>query len=98
MTAFRKTLLGSAAAALAWCACGPALWSSPPPRPTRDPLPVAARIDREIDRRLAEAKVPTSPVADDAEFLRRLSLDLRGTVPTADRAAAFLADTDANKR
>lgn len=39
-----------------------------------------------------------SPLAEDAEFLRRASLDLIGTLPTSDEARAFLADTDINKR
>src|SRR5437870_12714395 len=95
MSAIHKTLLASLALALGWWACGPVLRSA---QPARDPLPVAALIDRAIDRRLAEAKVPASPPADDAEFLRRLSLDLRGRVPTAERAAAFLADADPDKR
>jgi hypothetical protein len=94
MTALRKTLLTSVALGLAWCVCGPSLAD----RPKRDPLPVAARIDREIDRRLVEAKIRASPLADDAEFIRRLSLDIRGRIPTAERTAAFLADTDSGKR
>ena len=47
MTALRKTLLTSVALGLAWCVCGPSLKSAPAGT-TRDPLPVAARIDREI--------------------------------------------------
>jgi Protein of unknown function (DUF1549)/Protein of unknown function (DUF1553) len=64
----------------------------------REPAAVATDIDRIIDAKLAEAKLPASPLADDAEFIRRLSLDIRGRIPYADRVAAFLADTDPNKR
>src|SRR5206468_664146 len=37
---------------------------TPAARPARDPLPVAAAIDRAIDRKLAEAKLPASPLCD----------------------------------
>jgi hypothetical protein len=40
--------------------------------------------------------VPT--VCSDAEFLRRVSLDLTGIPPTADEARDFIADTTADKR
>src|SRR5438067_3583310 len=73
----------------------------PPPvvvRPFRPFAPVAAAIDRAIDRRLTEAKVPASPPADDAEFLRRVFLDVAGHIPTAGQAAAFLDDPDPHKR
>jgi hypothetical protein len=68
------------------------------PRPPRDPGPVAAFIDAEVGRRLAAEKVPASPPADDAEFLRRVTLDLTGRVPTLQRAAAFLDSRDPHKR
>lgn len=36
--------------------------------------------------------------ADDAEFLRRVYLDFSGSIPTADKAKAFLADPSPSKR
>jgi hypothetical protein len=48
-----------------------------------------AAIDREIQ---------PSPLSSDAEFLRRVHLDLTGKLPSADRAAAFLDDADPAKR
>lgn len=55
-----------------------------------------------IDERLAaEWKAlglrPAGP-SSDAEFLRRVSLDLTGTLPTPDEVRAFLASTDPKKR
>jgi hypothetical protein len=41
--------------------------------------------------------VPSLP-CDDATFIRRVTLDLCGRLPTADEVRAFLADTSAEKR
>ena len=54
---------------------------------------VAAEIDKIIEKKLADNKVPTSAQADDAEFLRRTSLDIRGRIPKADRTISFLRET-----
>jgi hypothetical protein len=61
-------------------------------------LNVAVAIDAELDRHLAEASVPPSPLADDAEFLRRASLDLTGRIPTYEQTLAFLDSKDPYKR
>jgi hypothetical protein len=64
----------------------------------RAPAVVATAIDRVIDQRLAAEKVPASPPAEDAEFLRRAYLDITGRVPPRDKAIAFLDSKDADKR
>jgi hypothetical protein len=69
-----------------------------PAKPVRDPAPMAAVIDAEVDRHLSAIKVPAAPLADDAAFLRRVSLDLTGRIPTHDRAVAFLDSKDPQKR
>lgn len=51
-----------------------------------------------IDRELAPPSGITIPLCSDAEFLRRVSLDLNGMPPTADEARAFITDTDPSKR
>ena len=58
-----------------------------------DPLHV--RIDRHIDAALDYDPAPT---ASDAEFLRRVYLDLTGMIPPVDVAREFLADKTPSKR
>ncbi len=41
---------------------------------------------------------PVSPLADDAEFLRRITLDLAGRIPSTQETRAFLQDQAADKR
>lgn len=67
-------------------------------RGPRKPAEVAKQIDRAVAAKLAAEKIPASPTADDAELLRRICLDITGKPPTAEAAAAFLADRDAAKR
>jgi len=55
-------------------------------------------IDHLVFEQLRAVGVPPSPVCDDATFFRRVSLDVTGSVPTAEAAAAFLASADADKR
>ena len=78
-------------------ACG-AMPPDSKPGSQRDPLAVARQIDHEIQKGLDEKKVPASPLSDDAEFCRRVHLDIIGCIPTAERAAAFLDSKDPDKR
>ncbi len=55
-------------------------------------------IDDELFKRLESLKVPPSPPAGDAAFLRRISLDLTGEQPLPDEVRSFLADKDPEKR
>ena len=63
-----------------------------------DAAALSRYIDQAIDQRLDAEKVKPSPRADDAEFLRRVYLDLTGDIPAADKAAAFLDSKDPDKR
>jgi len=55
-------------------------------------------VDELVFQNLKEIGVPPSPVSDDATFLRRVTLDIAGRLPTIEEAAAFAADTNADKR
>ena len=59
---------------------------------------LATEIDGLIRRRLAAENVTAAPAADDAEFLRRVFLDLGGRIPPSTRVRRFLADRDPDKR
>ncbi|MBX6315502.1 MAG: DUF1553 domain-containing protein, partial [Isosphaeraceae bacterium] len=61
-------------------------------------LPRNNFIDDELYRRLAALRVPPSPPAPDAAFLRRVYLDLTGQQPEPDEVRTFLADRDPQKR
>lgn len=63
-----------------------------------EPLPTAQQIDQWIAKRLQQEKIPASPLADDAEFLRRAYLDITGRIPTYEQTTTFLANKDADKR
>jgi hypothetical protein len=60
--------------------------------------PRASFIDDEVLRTLTVLRLPVSPPADDAMFLRRVRLDLTGMLPPPEEVEAFLADRAADKR
>src|SRR5207247_4507005 len=47
---------------------------------------------------LKDEKVAGSPICSDAEFIRRVYLDITGHIPPPDKVAAFLDSKDASKR
>lgn len=60
--------------------------------------PIYNDVDRFIGARLEAAKVPAMPLTSDLDFLRRLSLDTIGVIPTPAEIRAFLADLPAVRR
>ena len=64
--------------------------------------PAAQPLHQQIDRLIA-ARTPNydklaAPLADDEEFVRRISLDLTGMIPTSQQVLEFLANKSPDKR
>jgi hypothetical protein len=63
-----------------------------------DALALAAKIDELAAVRWSAKQATSAPRADDAEFLRRVYLDLAGRIPRVSEARAFLDDPAPDKR
>ncbi|QDT31714.1 DUF1549 and DUF1553 domain-containing protein [Thalassoglobus polymorphus] len=63
-----------------------------------DPTSLSLLIDQRISARWKAENVTPAPVADDAEFMRRVYLDVTGKIPHASSVRDFLADDSLNKR
>ncbi len=62
-------------------------------------LPVSRNfIDELVFANLKELGVPPSQLCDDATFLRRVTLDIGGRIPTMEETRAFQSSTAADKR
>ncbi|HHK42985.1 MAG TPA: DUF1549 domain-containing protein, partial [Planctomycetaceae bacterium] len=68
---------------------GPPLTELPPPRNV---------VDEAVFAKWRALGIPPSPLCDDATFLRRVTIDLAGRLPTLEETRDFLADTSADKR
>lgn len=55
-------------------------------------------IDEILFGRMQEDGIQSAPIASDAEYLRRVTLDLTGRIPSEQTVIAFLNNTDPNKR
>jgi len=65
---------------------------------SQEPLSGRRLIDAEISKKRQAAGLPSAAKSDDAEFLRRVWLDIAGTIPTAEEAEQFLKDPSPGKR
>jgi Protein of unknown function (DUF1549)/Protein of unknown function (DUF1553) len=62
-------------------------------------LPAAESLSARIDTLVETEQVgPVAAIAGDAEFLRRVTLDLHGVIPSSTEARAFIDDASPNKR
>jgi Protein of unknown function (DUF1549)/Protein of unknown function (DUF1553) len=65
---------------------------APPDRPIED------AIDQSIDAELAAAGITPAPPADDANFIRRVTLDLAGRIPTPAEVEAFIKSAEPDRK
>jgi hypothetical protein len=56
------------------------------------------KVDELVVEKLRKVGIVQSETCTDAEFLRRVSLDVTGTLPTPAEVKAFIADTRSDKR
>ncbi|MCC7333786.1 MAG: DUF1549 domain-containing protein [Pirellulaceae bacterium] len=64
-------------------------WSSPPQN---------SYVDTLVDQKLQQLQYLPAERCNDSEFLRRVSLDVIGILPSVEETTAFLADTRPDKR
>jgi hypothetical protein len=67
-----------------------------PPAPPSNGAPTP--VDAFIAEKLQREKATAAALADDAAFLRRVTLDTIGLIPTTDETTSFLADKSPDKR
>ncbi|MGD9646240.1 MAG: DUF1549 domain-containing protein [Pirellulales bacterium] len=60
--------------------------------------PPSNYVDELVNKKLQKIRVMPSPICSDEIFLRRVTLDITGQLPTAEEYARFTADTDEAKR
>ena len=72
------------------------------PTPAAKEATAAQRVTTAVDRLVGQAwskqKIEPADLSTDAEFLRRLQLDLTGRIPSPAEVEAFTSDGNANKR
>jgi hypothetical protein len=61
-------------------------------------IPQRNFIDTIVFGQLAAKNIPSAGLSTDEEFIRRITLDLTGRIPTSSDIRAFTADTTPNKR
>ena len=82
-----------------WVAAVLVLWPAlAPAQAPSSPVEVAAKIDALIHERWAADKITPTGVSEDAEYCRRVYLDLCGRIPPASEVRDFLADPASDKR
>ncbi|MDB4339168.1 DUF1549 and DUF1553 domain-containing protein, partial [Rubripirellula sp.] len=63
-----------------------------------NPKNFAHPIDRLVSEKLNKLGIEPSNLCTDSEYIRRVSLDITGILPSSDSVSRFLSDTDPSKR
>ncbi len=104
----RGVLLAVTSGVVAGCVTA-ALWSNSieaeeptgkPPSAVQatDAMAIASEIDRQIEAELTASGVKPAGLVNDEDFLRRVSFDIAGTLPTAKEVTLFGLDPESDKR
>src|SRR5438034_4122022 len=72
--------------------------SLPGTQPSSAPVPRRNFVDEHIFSKMARDRVPHAALTSDNEFLRRITLDLTGRIPSPQEVTAFTAEPDPAKR
>jgi Protein of unknown function (DUF1549)/Protein of unknown function (DUF1553) len=96
----RMAWLAGALAVGAWAGCSSSANTSAPTKtpPVQAPDIKESPLDQAFENAWKTASLAPSAPIDDATFLRRVSLDLVGRVPTSTELRSFLADTTTDKK
>lgn len=92
-----KTLLILVPMSIGILSATPAALDAQSPFEGREAVP-RGQIDRLVFGRLEQLGIPPARLCSDGAFVRRVYLDVIGTLPTAQEVRAFLTDRDPKKR
>ncbi|MFP6892749.1 MAG: DUF1549 domain-containing protein, partial [Opitutales bacterium] len=71
---------------------------NPSPQKTAIMREAVNRINLSIEQKLAEKKIPYNETLNDFLFVRRIYVDLSGTIPTYEQVISFVRNRDPYKR
>lgn len=96
--AFGQCAVRCAVVLLSWCVIGTSVSAAEKTFSTGSADPLINEINSQIRAVWTENEVTPSPVADDAEWVRRVYLDIVGHVPSYEQWEAFINDKAPDKR
>ncbi len=65
---------------------------------TTTEVPTHNQVDRFVNEKLSKLALKPSAICSDAEFLRRVNIDMTGSLPTPPEGSRFFADVSEDKR